>query len=78
MAFGGEGKIDYEKNPLIKLMKKFFNFLPDYDGPKFFVRKNKKLFATSLFLTLLLIESSDIVLRSILYRQLSQLQETLS
>ncbi len=61
MAFGGDEKIDTEKNPLIRLMKRFFNILPDYEGPKFFVKKNKKLFATSLFLTLMLIESSDIV-----------------
>jgi tellurite resistance protein TerC len=61
MAFGGEGKIDYEKNPLIKLIKKFFNILPEYDGKKFFVKREGKIFATSLLLTLLLIESSDIV-----------------
>ena len=61
MAFGGEQKIDYEKNPLIKVAKKYFNFLPEYHGMRFFTKKNGKIFATSLFLTLLLIESSDIV-----------------
>ena len=61
MAFGGEEKIDYEKNPVIKLIRKLFNILPDYQGSKFFVKKNKKMFATSLFLTLMLIETSDIV-----------------
>ncbi len=61
MAFGGNEKINYEKNPLIRLIKKFFNILPDYNGKKFFVKRNKKIYATSLLLTLLLIESSDIV-----------------
>ena len=61
MAFGGEGKIDYEKNPFIKLIRRYFNILPDYDGKKFFVKREGKIFATSLLLTLLLIESSDIV-----------------
>ncbi len=61
MAFGGEQKIDYEKNPLIKIAKKYFNFLPGFTGKNFFTKKDGKLFATSMFLTLLLIESSDIV-----------------
>lgn len=61
MAFGGEEKIDYEKNPFIKLIKKYFNILPNYEGRKFFVKKERKLYVTSLFLTLLLIETSDIV-----------------
>ncbi len=61
MAFGGEQKIDYEKNPLIRIAKKYFNFLPGYSGRDFFIKKNGKIFATSMFLTLLLIESSDIV-----------------
>ena len=61
MAFGGEEKIDYENNPLIKLLKRFFNILPEYSGKKFFVKREGKIFATSLLLTLLLIESSDII-----------------
>lgn len=61
MAFGGDEEINYEKNPLIKFIKRYFNFLPNYEGKKFFVKQNKKVFATSLFLTLVLIETSDIV-----------------
>ncbi len=61
MAFGGEKKIDYEKNPLIKLIRRYFNILPNYQGQKFFVKKEGKIFVTTLLLTLLLIESSDII-----------------
>lgn len=61
MAFGGEHKIDPDKSVLVKLITKYFNFLPSYHGRKFFIRKNNKRYATSLFLTLILIESSDIV-----------------
>ncbi len=61
MAFGGDEKIDYQKNPFIRIIKKFFNILPDYSGKKFFVKRDKKIYATTLLLTLLLIESSDIV-----------------
>ena len=61
MAFGGEQKIDYEKNPFIKIIKKYFNVLPDFHERKFFVKKDGKIYVTSLLLTLLLIETSDIV-----------------
>jgi tellurite resistance protein TerC len=61
MAFGGEQKIDYENNWLIKIAMKYFKFTPTYYGNRFFVKKNNRIYVTSLFLTLLLIESSDIV-----------------
>ena len=61
MAFGDEYKVDLNRNPLIKIIRKYFNLLPNYDGKKFFVKKNGKLFATSMFLTFLLIETADIV-----------------
>ena len=61
MAFGGEEKIDYEKNPIIKFITRYFNIMPEYEGNKFFVRQNKKTFLTPLFLTLVLIESFDII-----------------
>ena len=61
MAFGGDEKINYERNPFIRIIKRFFNILPDYHGEKFFVKRGGKLFATYLLLTFLLIESSDIV-----------------
>jgi tellurite resistance protein TerC len=61
MAFGGEHKIDVEKNWLVKLASRYVNFAPEYKGGKFFITKNGKRYATSMFVTLLLIESSDIV-----------------
>jgi tellurite resistance protein TerC len=61
MAFGGNETIDYEKNPLVKFVKRFFNITHKFEGDKFFVKQGGKFFATSLFLTLIVIESSDIV-----------------
>lgn len=61
MAFGNEEKIDYEKNPLIKFFTKKFRILTKYEGGKFFLKRNGKVFLTPLFLTFLLVESSDIV-----------------
>ena len=61
MAFGGEQKIDVENNWLIKIARKYFKLNTSYAGKRFFVKVNKKIFITTTFLTLLLIESSDIV-----------------
>jgi TerC family integral membrane protein len=61
MAFGKDDEIDLEKHPVIKFMKKYFNILPNYDGKNFFTKHKGTVYATPIFLTFLLIESSDIV-----------------
>lgn len=61
MAFTSGYKVNLEKNPAIRFIKKFFNLNSEYRGKKFFLKEKKKVFVTSLFLTFLLIESSDIV-----------------
>jgi len=61
MAFGGEQKIDVEHNWLVRLAKKYMNLDTNYQGKKFFITKEGKKFATTIFITFLLIESSDIV-----------------
>ena len=61
MAFGGEQKIDVENNWLIKISRKYFKLNTAYEGKKFFIKVDKKTYITTTFLTLLLIESSDIV-----------------
>lgn len=61
MAFGSEQKIDVENNWLIKTARKYFKLNTSYSGKKFFVKQDTKIYITTTFLTLLLIESSDIV-----------------
>lgn len=61
MAFGGDEKIDVENNWLIKIFTKYFNLNTSYSGKKFFTKVGGKTYITTMFLTLLLIESSDIV-----------------
>jgi TerC family integral membrane protein len=61
IVFGKDKKIDYEKNPLIKFARKFMKFDTDYKGRKFFIKHGRETYATTLFLTLLIIESSDII-----------------
>ncbi|HMU41673.1 MAG TPA: TerC/Alx family metal homeostasis membrane protein [Ignavibacteriaceae bacterium] len=61
MAFGNEQKIDVDHNWLIKTARKYFKLNTSYAGKRFFIRQDKKTYITTTFLTLLLIESSDIV-----------------
>lgn len=61
MAFGGEHKIDVDNNPLIRFSVNHFKLIPGYHGKHFFVKIDNKTYMTTLFLTLLLIESSDLV-----------------
>jgi len=61
MAFGGEHKVDVEHNWLVKLATKYLSFAPEYKGGKFFITEGGKRYATTMFITFLLIESSDIV-----------------
>lgn len=62
MAFGDDDKkIDPNKNHLLKFAQRHLNFKPGFFGNHFFIKRNKKVFATTMFLTFLLIESSDIV-----------------
>ena len=61
MMFGKDDKIEPEKSKLIQFTKKRFNLITDYKGVQFFEKIDGKWFITPMFLTLLLIESSDLV-----------------
>jgi len=61
MFFHGDATIDPEKNPAIRFFRKFMPVTPQLHGSKFFVRIEKKNFATPLFLVLILIETSDLI-----------------
>jgi tellurite resistance protein TerC len=61
IIFAPEKPIDPEKNPVIKLFRKFFPVTPTIEGQKFFIRKERILYATPLMVALLFIEVSDII-----------------
>jgi tellurite resistance protein TerC len=56
-----EKEMNPDKNPLIRLFKRFVPVTGEYHGQKFFVRVNKILYATPLFIALLFIEVTDII-----------------
>jgi tellurite resistance protein TerC len=54
-------EIDPERNPVLRLARRFLPITPNYHGQNFFVRLNGKFMATPLMLVLLVVESTDIV-----------------
>lgn len=61
MALHDNKEMHPEQNPLVKLLRKIMPVTETYEGDKFFLRRTGKLFATPLFIVLLLIESTDLV-----------------
>lgn len=56
-----EKKIEPEKNPVIKLFRRVMPVTNELHDGKFFVNLKGKLFATPLFLVLLLVETTDLI-----------------
>jgi tellurite resistance protein TerC len=54
-------KFDPEKNPLFKFIRKFIPITSEFHGDKFFVKEQGKKFATPLFLSLLVVEITDVI-----------------
>ena len=56
-----KAKIEPDKNPLLRIFKKFVPVTPVLHEDRFFIRLDGKRFATPLFLVLILIETSDLI-----------------
>jgi tellurite resistance protein TerC len=61
LLFAGEEKIEPEKNPAVRLVRRFMNVTPDYHGQQFFIRKDGRLWATPLLLVLIVVETTDVI-----------------
>ncbi len=61
MVFGGDSKIEPEKNPVVRLVRRIFPVTQSFEGDNFFVRRNAKLWATPLFVVVILIETTDLI-----------------
>ncbi|HDP81106.1 MAG TPA: TerC family protein [Spirochaetes bacterium] len=61
MAFEKEKEVHPEKNPVLRLFKRFFPVTDTYEEGTFFVRRAGKLVATPLFVVVLVIETTDVV-----------------
>ncbi len=61
MLLHKETSVDPEKNPVVRFFRKFLPVSQELHGDKLLVKQNGKLFATPLFLVLVIIESSDLI-----------------
>lgn len=53
--------IDTRQHPVIRLSSRIFRVDREYSGHRFFIRKEGKLYITSLFVVLLVVEFSDVI-----------------
>ena len=61
MLVFAEAEPDLEQNPLLRWLRGHLRITAGFHGEKFFVRQNGLLWATPMFLVLLLIEASDVI-----------------
>jgi TerC family integral membrane protein len=62
MLFAKRAEMHPEENRISKFAKRYLRVTKEYAGSKFFVRQGGKLFATPLFVVLLIVEITDITL----------------
>ena len=61
MLFVDDEGVQPEKNPVLRLAKKFFPVTNELHGQKFSIRDNGRLFLTPLALVLLMVETTDLI-----------------
>ena len=64
LFFSGDRRVDPEKNPVVKAVRRFIPVTKDYRDGKFFVRvpeENGRRYATPLLIVLLVIETTDVL-----------------
>ncbi len=61
MMFAPEKGLEPDKNPLIRLFRRFVPLTPQMHDEKFFVRLNNIWHATPLFVALLFLEATDVI-----------------
>lgn len=57
----GDEKIEPEKNPIMRLCRKYLPIAKDDEGGKFIVKHGNKIMFTPLFLVIVLIETTDLI-----------------
>lgn len=57
----GDLKLDPERNPIVKFVRKLFRVTPSFEGDRFFLSRDGMLWATPLFVVVIMIEATDLV-----------------
>jgi tellurite resistance protein TerC len=61
MALHMDKEIHPERNPVLRLFWRFMPTVKHYEGSNFFVKKDRRSFATPLFVVLLFVETTDVI-----------------
>lgn len=61
MAMEKDKKIQPEKNPVLKLFRRFMRISNQYEGGRFFLKQEAHWVATPLFVVLLVVETTDVI-----------------
>jgi tellurite resistance protein TerC len=61
MAFHQEAEVHPERNPLLKLVRRFIPVTRDYEHDRFVVRRAGHILVTPLLLVLLVVETTDVI-----------------
>jgi len=61
MLFKHDEEFEGERNPVVRLVRRFVPLTPDFHGRHFLVRVDGKLLATPLLLVLVLVEFTDLI-----------------
>src|SRR5262249_33921090 len=61
MATQKDQEINPERNPVLRLVRRLLPVTEDYEGGRFFVRRSGRLFATPLFIVVLVVETTDVI-----------------
>lgn len=61
MGLRKDEEVHPERNPALKLFRRFFAVSPQYEGSRFFVERDGHRIATPLFVVLLIVETSDVI-----------------
>lgn len=61
MLFGDDKPMEPEKNPIVKIVRRIFPVTDSFEGDRFFVRRDHRIWATPLFIVVMLIEGTDLI-----------------
>jgi len=61
MAFQKSREIHPERNPVLKVFRRLVPLTEGYDTGKFFIKRDGRWTATTLFIVLLLVETTDLI-----------------
>lgn len=56
-----EQQVHPEKNPVLKLVRRFVRVTENYEGGRFLIRRGRELWVTPLFIVLLVVETTDVL-----------------